>query len=123
MARKAKKKSTQSRSEPQQPEPMVFEHVPVERPYDRIAKRVLAATDELNEALQEANECAEMRVFIGASKVDGEGARYHPQIYSLTHSTLTYRVEAADGKTRMAWQLVKDPAYRDAAGRGLNAKR
>lgn len=105
------------------PEPMVFEHVPVERPYDRIAARVLAAVAELNKSLEEAHECAEMRVFLAMFRSDGERAvRLEPQIYNLTHSTLSYRISFKhDDAQKMEWRAVKDPAFKDAAGQGLRA--
>lgn len=103
------------------PEPVFFEHVTVERPYDRIANRLLAATSELNKALEEAHECAEMRVFIGAIKSEGHSMRYEPQIYNLTHSTLTYKISFPDSETEKRWQLVKNAIFKDAAGEGLRA--
>lgn len=119
-----KKPKTKTPSKPApEPEPMVFEHVPVERPYDRIANRILAATHELNKALEEAHQCAEMRVFIMTAKSDGEAMRFEPQIYNLTHSTLTYRIEVQEEASEKMWRLVKDPRFKDAAGQAFNALR
>lgn len=103
-------------------EKTVFEHVPVEpTPYDRISKRVLDATNELNEALQEAHECAEMRVFLGMmDRTRDHAMRFDPMIYRLTHSTMTMIVKIAD-KPQMEWRQVKDPRFKDAAGVGLGA--
>lgn len=100
----------------------VFEHVPVEQtPYDRISKRVMDATSELNNALQEAHECAEMRVFLGMrDRTVDHAMRFDPLIYRMTHSTMTLIVKIAD-KPQMEWRQVKDPRFKDAAGVGLGA--
>lgn len=121
--RKPKKQNGAATKVSPAPEPVVFEHVPVERPYDRIAGRVLAAVSEINSALVEANECAEMRVFLAHSKADGEAMRFEPQIYNLTHSTLTFRIQQREGEVEKMWRLVKDPAFKDAAGQALGALR
>lgn len=94
--------------------------------YDRIAERVLAAVEELNNSLKEAHHCAEMRVFMGASgKGEETPMQFKPQIYRLTHSTMVFTIKynLPDGSTdsKPMWQQVKDPAFQDAAGQGLRA--
>lgn len=94
--------------------------------YERIADRVLKATHEFNESLKEAHQCAEMRVFIGASgKGEEHPMQLQPQIYKLTHSTMVFAIKyeagnPADTKKQM-WQQVKSPAFQDASGIGLRA--
>lgn len=107
-----------------EPEPMVFERAPVEEkqsPYDRIADRVMKAVQEFNEAIKEAHECAEMRVFI-SSHGNGEAKplQLSPQIYRMTHSTLVLTIKPAIEQP-MEWRQVKDPAFQEAAGQGWNA--
>lgn len=112
-----KKKTT--KKEPA-PEPMVFAQVPVEEkpPYDRIADRVLKAVQEFNEAIKEAHECTEMRVFIStAGNGEMKPLQLSPQIYRMTHSTLTFVIKPAV-ESKMEWRQVKDPAFKDAAGQG-----
>ncbi len=104
-----------------EPEPMVFERAPVEEkqsPYERIADRVMKAVQEFNEAIKEAHECAEMRVFI-SSRGNGEAKplQLSPQIYRMTHSTLVLTIKPAV-ETQMEWRAVKDPAFQEAAGQG-----
>lgn len=106
------------------PEPMVFEHVPVEEkqsPYDRIAGRVMKAVEEFNGAIKEAHECAEMRVFLSSR---GNGAdlpmQLQPIIYRMTHSTLVFTIQPAT-ETKMEWRQVKDPSFQEAAGQGWKA--
>jgi hypothetical protein len=108
-----------------QPEPVAFEHMPTneekQSPYDRIAERVMKAVEEFNGAIKEAHECCEMRVFI-SSRGNGEERplRLQPQIYRLTHSTLTFTIKPAV-QSDMEWRVVKDPAFKDAAGQGFAA--
>lgn len=107
--------------------PMVFEHVPVEKtPYERISDRVMAAVSEMNNSLKEAHECAEMRVFMGVTAKSAAGPMlFNPQIYRLTHSTMTFSVKIAnpEDEPKMSWQAVKNPSFQDAAGQGLDALR
>ena len=80
--------------------------------YERIADRVLKATQEFNDALKEAHQCAEMRVFLGASgKSEDTPMQLQPQIYKLTHSTMVFAIKydhanPADTKKQM-WQQIK----------------
>jgi hypothetical protein len=108
-------KKAKPKMEAQKPEPMVFEHAPVESTYDRIAKRVMAAAEELNNALREAHECTEMRVFIGSGKPDGHAMRYEPVIYRMTHATLSLTVKFRE-EPQMGWRHVKRDDFEDAAG-------
>lgn len=107
----------------QKPEPMVFEHVPVEQTeYERVSDRVMAAVTEINAALQEAHECAEMRVFLAARQRTADHAmNFQPQIYRLTHSTMAFTIKVnQDADPKMQWRAVKDPAFEEAAGVGLS---
>lgn len=108
-----------------QPEPMVFERAPAPKTeYERISERVLAAIQEVNSAIKEAHECAEMRVFLATRPKDADGPMsFEPQIYRLTHSTLTFKVQIKEQEPRMEWRAVKDPAFKDAAGQAFAAFR
>lgn len=98
-------------------EPMVFEHVKTDtqKEYDRIADRIIAAVTEINAALQEAHDCAEMRVFLATS--EKRPMQFGYAIYRLTHSVVTF--VAAEKE----WTSVKDPRFENAAGQGLDALR
>lgn len=100
----------------------VAEPAPVSE-YDRISGRMLKAISELNAALSEAHQCAEMRVFIGATAKSTEHPmQFSPQIYRLTHSTMTFTIKQAE-EPKSQWQAVKDPSFREASGQGLDALR
>lgn len=93
-------------------------------PYQKTADRVMAAVRELNAALQEAHESAEMRVFLAARPRSSERAmQFDPQIYQMTHSTMTFVVKFAHDDKKGQWRHVKDAAFEDAAGNGLDALR
>ena len=86
----------------------------------------MKATQEFNDALKEAHQCAEMRVFIGATgKGEETPMQLQPQIYKLTHSTMVFAIKYAhqdpDDTKKQMWQQVKNPAFQDAAGVGLKA--
>jgi len=102
----------------------VFEHVPVEEkqsPYDRIAARVMKAVEEFNAAIKEAHECCEMRVFISSrGNGDERPLQLSPQIYRMTHSTLIFTIKPTV-ESNMEWRVVKDSAFKDAAGQGFAA--
>lgn len=93
--------------------------------YERISDRLLKATSEINSALDEAHKCAEMRVFMGATAKSAElPMQFNPQIYKLTHSTMTFSIKIENpGAAPMAWRAIKDPSFQEAAGQGLNALR
>ena len=66
------------------------------RSYDEIAERVAAACKELNKALEEAFDRADMNVFIretGGVLRDGAPTRYEYFICRPTHTTLTLKFE------------------------------
>ncbi len=75
----------------------------------------MAAVAELNDSLNEANQCAEMRVFLGQCKPNGHAMRFEPVIYRLSHATLTMIVKLKD-EPEMAWRHVKADEFKDAAG-------
>lgn len=106
----------------QKPEPMIFEYkAPEKTEYDLLSDRVMNAVTELNNALQAAHECAEMRVFLALRDRSTDHAMsFQPQIYRLTHSTMAFTVKFAKDDEPQ-WRAVKDPAFRDAAGVGLSA--
>lgn len=120
---KAKKTNGKAAAGPK-PEPMRFEYTaPEEKPYDRIAKRVQAAIAEVNAALKEAHESAEMRVFLSTRPMgDDEPTKFGYCIYRLTHSTIDVAISYRVADTTPAWRKVKDPAFKDAAGTTLGEK-
>ena len=121
MAKRAYKKKTkpEEKKPEDKSEPMLFERVAVpESPFDKTARRVMAAVDELNKALEEANDCAEMRVFLGSWKDEGKPRRFEATVYRLAHASMTFSLEP-----KMMWRHVKDAGFQDSAGRGLHAMR
>lgn len=90
-------------------------------PYDKTADRVLDAVRELNSALTEAHECAEMRVFLAATPITADDPmRIEPLIYRLSHSTVTFKVKLVGHDEGTQWRQVKDPeVFKQAAGAGV----
>jgi len=99
---------------------MFFEHkvTPANESYEKIADRLTAAFSELNAALKEAHEDAQIRVMVRWP--GGYPLQLQYQIYKLTHTTLD--VEVHYKKATPEWQQVKDPDFRQAAGEGLWGK-
>lgn len=100
-------RSAKSKPEPQ---PVVMELKPSE--YDRIAQRVIAAVDELNLALKDANACQKMRVYLGSkgTGTDGDPAQFAYGIYRMTHSVVSFSVTAQEPQ----WTRAKDAAFQKA---------
>lgn len=89
--------------------------------YDLVADRVLKAVTEMNAALDAAHKCAEMRVFLKiADRTHEHALRFEPLLYRLTHSTTSMVVHFRPDQEQ-AWRVIKDPAFEDAAGVGLDA--
>lgn len=71
--------------------------------YDRVAKRLVDAVDELNGALKEAGALEEIRVELGDNgKVPRQ---FHYRIYRLTHTCWEFEVIE-----KPYWAEVKDTA-------------
>jgi hypothetical protein len=89
---------------------------PEQTAYQRIAERVMAATRELNKALEEAHRCEEMRVFMDV-RGDGTNApkQFLPSIYQMTHSVLLFTVKVEE-QTDTVWQAVKPKSSALVAG-------
>lgn len=88
--------------------------------FERIQNRVAAAVEELNAALQESHECAEMRVMLAARPMGGGHAMmFIPQIYRLMYTTVIYSVNEKEQEKPM-WQVVKDDAFKPASGKKIN---
>lgn len=100
--------------------PLVFEHREPsedENEYQRVAKRVIDAVEEMNKALQEAHQRADMRVFLGSHRGGDGGAeplQFGYNIYKLTNSVVQFSVTLKEP----AWREIKDSRFRDAAGEG-----
>jgi hypothetical protein len=84
-------------------------------PFEIAKERLIAALAEVNESLEQCHQCSDMRVFLSVTKSESEPARFRPQIYRLDYSQMTLTVRPQ----KMEWQVMKDPAFQDVAGKPL----
>lgn len=82
------------------------EFSPEDAEFDKVARRLMAAVDELNAALVEAHKNEQMAAEVWRAN-DARPAEYHYRIYRLTHSKFTLRMAdnfADEGRATGFWK-------------------